>query len=215
MARYSQKRPCKAHCKRKKDDPKDKPLEPCKGFAVHGWEVCRMHGARGGGPIKTGRYSKHLGRIAESYEAALADKALLDLREPIAALDAIVRRLAERVEELDTPDYRQRLMELLSESKADDADKAYGARAQLEELIERGADEDRTLAVLRDSLSELAKRIEGAWKVKLDKKHALGAAEQRVLIARFLDLVAQEFGVEASIRVGRRFRGEVLGIHHN
>ncbi|HRI09525.1 MAG TPA: HGGxSTG domain-containing protein, partial [Nannocystaceae bacterium] len=132
---------------------------PCPSYPVVGAKRCRMHGARAGAPIKHGRYSKHLGRIREAYEAAIQDKGLLDLREPIAAIDAIVRRLAERVEELDTPDYRRRLLDLLKESRGADAGKAAAARFTLEELIERGADEDQTLGVLRDSLSELAKRI--------------------------------------------------------
>lgn len=209
MARQTQKRRCSAHKKRPKGVDKDVPLEPCGGFAVTGWEVCRMHGARGGRAPEHGRYSKHLGRIRETYEAARMDRTLLDLREPIAALDAIVRRLAERVDELDTPEYRANLMKLLEESRAGNAEKSCTARAALESLIERGADEDRTLTALRDSLSELAKRIEGAWKVKLDKKHALGAAEQRVLFARYLDTVAEVAGLEAAQRVGMRLRGEL------
>lgn len=206
MARQTQKLRCKAQRKRG--------AGPCKGFAVTGWEVCRMHGAKGGRPPQTGRYSKHLGRIRECYESALADRTLLDLREPIAALDAIVRRLAERVEELDTPTYRQTLMALLEESRGADAGKAHAAAAAMHALIERGADEDQTLAVLRDSLSELAKRIEGAWKVKLDKKHALGMAEQRVLFARFLDIVAGETDLATAQRVGARLHGE-LGASRN
>jgi len=184
--------------------------QPCRRRVKPGAKVCAKHGANGGRPVVHGRYSKHLGRIREAYEAAIQDKGLLDLREPIAALDAIVRRLAERVEELDTPDYRRRLMDLLREDRAGEET----ARAKLEELIERGADEDQTLGVLRDSLSELAKRVEGAWKVKLDKKHALGAAEQRVLFARYLDIVADVAGIEAAQRVGARLRGE-LGITPN
>lgn len=215
MARPPGKRTkCTGHKKRPKDAPRDQPLEPCGAWAAKGSNVCRMHGAAGGRPPEHGRYSKHVGRLREGYEAARADRGLLDLREPIAALDAIVRRLAERVEELDTPDYRRTLVTLLLESRGSDAVKASAARLAMEMLIERGAEEDQTLTVLRDSLSELAKRIEGAWKVKLDKKHALGAAEQRVLFARFLDIVAVETSLDVAQRVGARLRGE-LGVSRN
>lgn len=183
---------------------------PCGKWACKGKRRCRLHGGVGdGGPIKHGRYSKHLGRIREAYQAALEDRTLLDLREPIAALDAIVRRLAERVEEHDTPGFRARLLELLAESSSGSEEEQRAARAALYDTIQRGATEDEALRELRESLSELAKRIEGAWKVKLDKKHALGAAETRVLVARFLDLVAAETSMDVARRVGARLRGEL------
>jgi hypothetical protein len=38
----------------------------CRKYAVSGYTVCRVHGARGGHPITTGRYSKILrGKVAE------------------------------------------------------------------------------------------------------------------------------------------------------
>lgn len=43
--------------------------EPCRGPAVRGWRVCRMHGAGGGGP--TGRVNgawRHGGRTQEMMQ---------------------------------------------------------------------------------------------------------------------------------------------------
>jgi len=42
---------------------------PCRGPAVRGWTVCRMHGARGGAPTGTGNGSwRHGGRSLETIE---------------------------------------------------------------------------------------------------------------------------------------------------
>jgi hypothetical protein len=44
--------------------------EPCRAPAVRGWQVCRMHGARGGAPKgeRNGNY-RHGARTRETMEA--------------------------------------------------------------------------------------------------------------------------------------------------
>ena len=81
---------CTAKSKRSK--------ERCQNTPVPGWNVCRMHGAGGGRPIKHGRYSKVLGRLRKSYEEALAHESLLDLGPTLALLDVRAEQLLEQVE---------------------------------------------------------------------------------------------------------------------
>jgi hypothetical protein len=52
--------------------------EPCRAPAVQGWQVCRMHGARGGAPEgkRNGNY-KHGGRTKEVINAGREVNALL------------------------------------------------------------------------------------------------------------------------------------------
>jgi hypothetical protein len=52
--------------------------KPCRAPAVQGWQVCRMHGARGGAPEgkRNGNY-KHGGRTKEVINAGREVNALL------------------------------------------------------------------------------------------------------------------------------------------
>lgn len=187
---------------------------PCRRRVKPGAKVCAMHGAKGGRPVETGAHSQHLGRLSQSYEAMRGDRALFDLREPVAILYSVFHRLAQRVGELDTPTYRAELLRLLSASRGRNEEKAAEARDMLESLIERGAEEDRTLLALMETVSEIGKRIEGAEKVKTDKRNALGVAEQRVLFARWLDIVATVAGASVAQECGKRLHAE-LGASRN
>jgi hypothetical protein len=60
-ARLLAARRCHANCKRTG--------EPCKGPAIRGWAVCRMHGARGGhGPGKANPAYRHGGRTQDAMD---------------------------------------------------------------------------------------------------------------------------------------------------
>ena len=72
---------CKAHSKRTG--------LPCKSPAVHGWSVCRMHGAKGGarsGP-QNGNY-RHGYRTKEAIARSKATRFLLQFsRKTIESID--------------------------------------------------------------------------------------------------------------------------------
>lgn len=67
---------------------------PCGQLACGGSAKCRYHGGKSlrgasSATFKTGRHSKFLPeRLASRYEAALADKDLLSLRDEIALIDS-------------------------------------------------------------------------------------------------------------------------------
>src|SRR4051812_49433793 len=85
--------------------------EQCKNVAVHGYPVCRFHGAGskdkpGGRPIVHGRYSKFLPeRLAGRYADAISDQKLLELRDEVALMGV---RLGELLERVDTGESAQR-----------------------------------------------------------------------------------------------------------
>ena len=60
------------------DVPKKRSGQRCRAPAVRGWQVCRMHGARGGAPHgnRNGNY-KHGGRTKKVIKAGREVNALL------------------------------------------------------------------------------------------------------------------------------------------
>jgi hypothetical protein len=69
----------------------------CLRTASPGFSVCSMHGSKGGGPIKHGRYSKYAPvRMLGQIEESLANPELVSLRDTLAVMDAfIVQRLPD------------------------------------------------------------------------------------------------------------------------
>jgi len=77
--------------------------EPCRGPAVRGRNVCRMHGGSSLSGVASpawrhGRYSRYLpGGLRRRYERAAADQELLALRDEIALVDARSQELLGRI----------------------------------------------------------------------------------------------------------------------
>ena len=161
---------------------------------------CRLHGGRGGRPIKHGRYSQSLGRLAKAYEEARRDPTLFDLAEPIAILDALSKRAMERAADLDTPGFRKRALELFDAFRAATAagDAAVGAARlnELSTLLRTGCAEDEALAEMGEHVDRLARRIEGAWSVKLAKKNVVNTRDLLAIMMRMLDVVQTELRVD-------------------
>ena len=68
--------------------------ERCKNPAVTGWTVCRMHGAGGGRPPKSGRYSKHMpSGLGADIEKFLSDPRILSLKDNLAVADLHIQEL--------------------------------------------------------------------------------------------------------------------------
>ena len=68
--------------------------ERCKNPAVTGWTVCRMHGAGGGRPPKSGRYSKRLPTgLGADIEKFLSDPRILSLKDNLAVADLHIQEL--------------------------------------------------------------------------------------------------------------------------
>jgi hypothetical protein len=73
--------------------------QQCKGIAVKGKSVCRMHGGTGGGQIKSGRYSKlQHERLKSLFEEHQADENPLDTLPELAMTRAIFQDFIQRYE---------------------------------------------------------------------------------------------------------------------
>jgi hypothetical protein len=168
----------------------------CRAKKLKGIDTCRKHGGLGGRPIIHGRYSKKLGVLGPAYDESIADPNLLDLREPIAVMDALAKRLMERTSEGDTPEMRRRAMKLLAEARAARADdrntEADSKLDALADLLRDGISEDRAAAALVETLDRLARRIESFEHLKLARKNAVNGKDLVLLYKRFLEL-AQEY----------------------
>jgi hypothetical protein len=64
--------------------------EGCKAPAVRGWEVCRMHGARGGAPEGQAN-----GKFTSGYFSKQAKENRLVARKAVSTVRALRRLLAE------------------------------------------------------------------------------------------------------------------------
>lgn len=162
--------------------------------------------------MKHGRYSKALlgSKWGAIYDEAIAAQNLLDLREPIAILEAMVQGAAQRTKELDTPEFRKDALELYRVWRnSSDIAQSEAACKQLGELLDRGADSDQAFSKVADHAERLAKRLEEAWKIKLQKRSAISAADLQVLFALWLDILREETSVEIATRVGQRVRLEL------
>lgn len=162
--------------------------------------------------MKHGRYSLALSgsKFGALYDEAVAARDLLDLREPIAILEAMVQGAAQRSKELDTPDFREKARELYKgwRNNSDIAESEKACK-ELGELLDRGADSDRALSKVADNAERLAKRLEEAWKIKLQKRSAISANDLQALFLVWIDICAQETSQEIAARVASRVRLEL------
>lgn len=164
---------------------------------------------------RTGRYRKALGRFAEAYQNSLNDRNLLDLLEPLAALDMLAQRLMERLADLDTVDFRNRarqhLHEYLANRDAGKKDDAEVAMKNLRTLLARGGDEDQITIRLAKLLTSNARRMEGAWEIRLARRNAVNAREVEAVMGRILDILKSETTIDVHARVTERFTQEIMG----
>lgn len=194
----------------------------CRKEPLEKKERCKFHGGRSTGrPPKDanadsrgrargesrGRYFEAMGVLAKAYEDARADNSLTDTREPLAALDALTRRVLVRAANLDTPDYRKRMLELLEGAR--DAMAVADAEAFAEkttaalELAQAGASEDVALGNAVDVLERYSERLEAHWKTKLDRKQAINARDLVLIFQRIVDIVQAEVPGDAAMRVAK------------
>jgi hypothetical protein len=77
LGRADQNEPAKELLRQARRDRCLQPLPPCRAPAVRGWQVCRMHGARGGAPEgeRNGNY-RHGARSKETIELRKLIKSL-------------------------------------------------------------------------------------------------------------------------------------------
>ena len=163
---------------------------------------------------RVGRYDSVAGSLGEHYRQALNDSNLLDLKEPIAALDAIVKRLLVRCEELDTPGLRKKAIDdaryVKSLLNGGDLENAKTAMARLITMLERGGDQDRVMRMLGINLDRLARRIEGAWQVKLGKRQSINTRDLLAIMGSFIEVVRSETTGVIAARILARIDREIM-----
>lgn len=164
---------------------------------------CRMHGGKAGRPPATGLWARSFGRMRAAYEEARSDPELLDLERIVAALNMEVVRCIERLEEHDTPKWRQELLGLSAEARAGEEGSEKAAE-KLHALIESGCESDDAHAKFRQQVDRLGQRLEKVWGVKLAQKNAVSATDLVAVLSQFLDFVRLEAGEEAAQGVERR-----------
>lgn len=213
---------CKARAKSKMRQGLEGDAARCGNACSPGYPVCAHHGAGsperpGGRPPITGRYSQKLGKFAKAYREALNDKSLLDLREPIALLDSLAQRHAERMTQLDSPNFRRRCKDLykaMQEAKdAGDEDGASESLAKLGETLQRGAAEDDSMRALSAQLVIVGRVVKDAWDVRLSRKTAINAADLVAVFARFIDIAnkvaSQLFGEAEGMELAQKLAAQV------
>lgn len=176
------------------------------------YQVCRYHGARGGRPIIHGKRSRRLGRFQELYEEAKASgEELFDLRDTLAIMDVALDRAAERVAQLDTPDFREAAFAIFEDARQQtDAEQQRKRLADLGRLLRDGVSEDEAFKQLTEAAQALAHRQEKAWAVRLNAAQALNARDLVVVMNRFIQIVTEESPEHAG-RIVERIDLEVLG----
>jgi DNA-binding GntR family transcriptional regulator len=151
--------------------------------------------------------------LRDAYRKSLADSTLADLREPLAVLDAIVKRSMDRVEERDTPELRKRALELIEEVQgalsAGDAELGAQKLQALHALLRRGADESEALSNLSDAVDVFARRAEAYWNVKLSRRQSMNAADLIDLMRAFVSIVKTEAPADVSARIVERIDHDV------
>lgn len=183
--------------------------ERCTHRAAVGKRVCVMHGARGGGPPKNGRFSGFKGRIRESYDRWLEHVGKLELTNHLAALAALSERCIERSGELDTPAFRKRALALFEKAQAGgDAAETVLAMDALGELLERGASEDAALLATAEALSTFATHMEHAKALQLKEEHTVRIGDLQAMVANILDILMRHD--EKGREIAEQIRREIV-----
>jgi hypothetical protein len=110
------------------------------------------------------KWTKALGKYGGLYMDAVDSDELLDLRRQLALMDVAIQKHAARVEELDTPDFRKKALELFMEYELAPTDEQAVERlAEVKEHLRRGAGEDRAFEVLVKTADNGAADRGGLW----------------------------------------------------
>ena len=200
----------------KREDKHGKKGDRCKKRSVPGRRVCKFHGGHAGRPIKTGRYSKGLGKFSRAYEEARANpEDLLDLTETLALLDLAVGHYAERLGQSDTHDFRERLAAMAKAYKEEeDPDEKEMIFDEMHVLIDKGCTDDEALAQLTKASERMSIRQEKAWGVRLQAHSSVNAKDLRTVLTRiasiFMEECAKDGQTEIADRAFDRFDRELM-----
>jgi hypothetical protein len=142
---------------------------------------------------KGGRYSRHLKTFRKDFDAALADPDLLEGRREIAMMDVVLGKLVQRVEQQDTPSWREELRktytQLAAALKAGKTEQAGVVMQRLGKLIEQGAKEDRVVRDLISGLDVRSARAQKEREVNLKGEGITTMTDMMVIFGQWVDVL--------------------------
>ena len=171
--------------------------EQCKKHASKGRTVCFKHGGktpRGGASphTKHGRYSKDLPtRLADRYQAAREDPALLELRDEIGLIDARLSDVLGRVDTGESGRLWRQLGHAWAKVQACRTDPAAFAAAlnTLGDLITAGEADSAAWADVRTLMQERRALVESERKRLVQMQHVITADQAALLMAALTDVI--------------------------
>lgn len=172
--------------------------EPCQMAAMPNGR-CRIHGGKSLSGIqapafKTGRHSKYLpARLQERYEQAIADSALLELRDEIGLVDSRLSDLITRVESGESGEVWRLLRSTFDEfGKARSSGKVPEMTqhlAAIEHLIIRGLADYAAWSDIHSTLEQRRKLVESERKRLVEMQQMITAEQAMVMLAAITDTV--------------------------
>jgi ATP-dependent Lon protease len=182
---------------------------------------CQNHGGTNPGPpiihgrrASKGRYTRILegSNLAALYETAIQSTNLLDLKETAALLETVLQRVTQRATKFDSIEFRKVALDMFNEwhdLESTDPDEARTKLLELGEWLKSGVSEDRALDRVAEHADRLAKRIEGAWQIKLQKQQVVNAHDLRLLFAFWIDVLKEQTSPEIAATVAMRVQSEM------
>ena len=180
---------------------------------------CRNHGGKSLSGLqapnfKTGRYSKALQKLDDDFSDRVNDPRLLDPRRTMAVQEATMARLADLVEQADSPEFRHsvraQLREGLDKMKEDPAE-GLSILRRLTGYVERGVEESRALLGMHEAADKLNKSQIRYWQTAMHAARAISPEEFMALMFRMADIIETEVDTDAARRILERTDAEVCG----
>ncbi|MCP4004538.1 MAG: hypothetical protein GY725_10115 [bacterium] len=134
-----------------------------------------------------------LKKMRGAFERARADEDLIDARRDLAAMDVLIEQLFERVEELDSPAWRQELLDtfqrLQAAIRSHRQAQVSAEMRKLGELIGHGASVDQIANDLIASLERRANRAVRIGELELRRSEKVTVEEMAVVLREFLGVL--------------------------
>ena len=168
--------------------------------------VCYYHGgvaAKGQKPAQhdgDSRWGRSMGeRVGVAYEAALDDDELVNLRRGLATLDVVVQKAMQRMDENDTIDWREavagKVRELVSAAYLDSGAKEI--EKELDTLLQRGLDHDRSMDRLVDTVTRFQQGVEKFWSIQIRGHETMTTAQVGAMFRRMIGVLLRVYGDDA------------------
>lgn len=175
----------------------------CRNAALKGRDFCLIHGGRArigvaNGNFRNGRYSRVLGStpLAEAFEAARNDPALISLREHIAAFDARLEELFGRLGPNSQANWEQAIAQYRAWRQLHGVEgmeaQALAAQQAFERTLSEGASAEQVWTKL-DKAAEARRRLTDTEGKHEDRLHQTFSVSNAQAFAAAMSALAKEF----------------------